>query len=266
MDLDTFNIGANDDGDDDGGSSLDDLLSQLSDDEDEDAEESGFHATDSAGFEWLSERLQGDPTAENPLDAAFDANHVLVLAPLRKRRTDGLCMDLCTPEPPTQLDVAFVSLTRSSEDLIEHWLEHESMLPANMALLCVGDQARSANSASMVSGHDAPTQITVTSTSDPSDLTRLGLAIVNTLSDWEDSGNQTVLCVHSLTAFLQYVDPQRLFRFFHLLQARIDRLDGFAHYHMDPNAHSQETIGIFTSLFDTIVRVKEDGSIEVDGD
>lgn len=251
--------------DDDEGESLDDLLSTLSDDADADDEQSSEASSDDAGFEWLSEKLQGEPD-DDPLEAAFDANHVLVLGPLRNRRTDDVCLDLCTPAPPTQLDVAFVSLTRTSEDLIEHWLDHESMLPANLALLCAGDQARSADSSSVVSRPDAPTRITVTSTPDPSDLTRLGLAIVNSLADWEDTGNQTVLCVHSLTAFLQYVDPQRLFRFFHLLQVRIDRIDGIAHYHMDPNAHSPETIGIFTSLFDTVVRVNEDGNIEVDGD
>lgn len=252
------------DGDDDGGESLDDLLSTLSDDEAD--EQSPSTSSEDAGFEWMNETLQGEPAADDPLEAAFDANHVLVLGPLSKRQTDDICIDLCTPAPPTQVDVAFVSLTRTSEDLIEHWREHESVLPANMALLCVGDQAKSADSASMVSGHNAPTEITVKSTADPSDLTRLGLAIVNSLSDWEDSDNQTVLCVHSLTAFLQYVDPQRLFRFFHLLQARIDRLGGFAHYHMDPNAHNKETIGIFTTLFDTVVRVNDDDSITVDGD
>lgn len=262
MDLDNFDLNADDEGDE---SALDDLLSQLGDDPGDDSDDPQTVPND-AGFEWLSEKLQSDSAAENPLEAAFDANHVLVLAPLQDEVTDDICIDLCTPAPPTQVDVAFVSLTRTSDDLIEHWRDHESVLPATMALLCTDDQTRSADSASTVSRHDTPTQITVKSISDPSDLTRLGITIVNTLSDWEDSANQTVLCVHSLTGFLQYVDPQRLFRFFHLLQTRIDRLDGFAHYHMDPSAHSPETVGIFTTLFDMVVRVREDGRIEVDGD
>lgn len=263
MDLDNFNTGDNDDDDE---SSLDDLLDRLSDDDTADAadeESSGTRKDTGEGFEWVSQEL--NQTDEDPLEQAYDANHVLALSPLRRRASDELCHDLCTPAPPSQLDVLFISLTRTSEDIIEHWQTHEPTLPANMAILCADDQSGATDSSQVVAGA-IPSRITIKTTPDPSDLTRLGLAVVNILSEWNDTGNQPVVCVHSLTAFLQYVDPQRLFRFFHLLQARIDRLDGYAHYHMDPTAHSQETIGIFHTLFDTIVRVDDTGTITIDQD
>jgi hypothetical protein len=93
--------------------------------------------------------------------------------------------------------------------------------------------------------------------SDPSDLTDLGITISSFLSEWDSNDNQTVACFHSLTSLLQYADPQRVFRFLHVLTEKFDSSEVVAHYHMDPSAHDQQTINTLTPLFDASVEHDE---------
>ncbi len=76
---------------------------------------------------------------------------------------------------------------------------------------------------------------------------------------WAKNQNQTVICFHSLTALIQYADLQRVFRFLHVLTARIDLIDAVAHFHMDPGAHDAQTRNTLVQLFDAVINIGEDG-------
>lgn len=242
--------------------SLDKILDRLDRTQDEqptDAE-ADTEQPDS-GFEWIADSLEDGSTGDNePLPAD---DHVLLLTPRRDHHADAACMSLATPVEPRHLNALFVSLNRTSEELLDHWQAHEQELPANLGVVPVGEQIRSTTTTNPGGEDGYPSHISITPATDPSDLTRLGITVNKLLEGWADGGHRTTMCIDSLTTFLQYVEPERLFRFLHLLQSRVDRVDGVAHYHMNPTAHDEETVNIFATLVDTVATVEDDGSISV---
>lgn len=42
-----------------------------------------------------------------------------------------------------------------------------------------------------------------------------------------------------------------------MLIKRIEAVDGFAHYHMDPTAHDEKALATLRSLFDAVVELKD---------
>lgn len=91
---------------------------------------------------------------------------------------------------------------------------------------------------------------------EPEDLTGLGIAISERLTDWQH--DESLLIFESLTVLLGHVDLKRLFRFLHVLVNRVKATGATAHYHLDPSAHDDRTVATLTSLFDTVVAY-EDG-------
>jgi|GEM_PF-431900 len=240
--------------------SLDALLDRLEQTEEKtttDSEEEPEQTE--SGFEWIADSLDEDSAnVDEPLP---DDDHVLLLTPQRDRHADAACKSLATPVEPRNLNALFVSLNRTSEQLLDHWQTHEHELPAHIGIVPVGEQIRSSTTTNAGGADGFPSEISITPASDPSDLTRLGITVNKRLEEWADGGRRTTMCIDSLTTFLQYVEPERLFRFLHLLQSRVDRVDGVAHYHMNPTAHSKETVNIFATLVDTVVTVNSDGTI-----
>ena len=104
-------------------------------------------------------------------------------------------------------------------------------------------------------GPDAP----IETVSSPNDLTGLGIRITEFLSDWADNDNRTVVCFDSLTALLQYVELDTAYEFLHIITGRMASTDAFAHFHMDPDAHDEQTVEIVTGLMDAVVEVDEEG-------
>jgi hypothetical protein len=132
-----------------------------------------------------------------------------------------------------------------------------------MAVVTLGEDTRGGGTSTTISMQNGPDAITIETVSDPSDLTRLGITLNRLLSEIATPEERTTVCVHSLTSLLQYVEPRRLFRFLHIFRGKLESLDAVAHYHLDPEAHDNQTVGVFTSLFDTVVRITDDGDLEV---
>jgi len=187
------------------------------------------------------------------------ASNILLLTPsLDSHDDDEACLDLLTVTEPTQENVLSVTFTQSATDRIDLWDAHVDERPARAGIISVGEITRSA-STDTTSTQRLVGPLTIETVSDPGDLTGLGIAVSTFLSEWGDDDNQTVACFHSLTPLLQHADLQRVFRFLHVLTGRLKTSDAVAHYHMDPNAHDQQTISTLRPLFDAIVDLDEDG-------
>jgi len=91
---------------------------------------------------------------------------------------------------------------------------------------------------------------TVERLSDSTNLSTTGIEISSLLDD--DGG--TVVCVHSLTALLEDVETERLFRFLHVLTSRIAAADAMGQFYLDAAAHDDQTIYMLRSAFDTVVQ------------
>lgn len=96
----------------------------------------------------------------------------------------------------------------------------------------------------------------------PGDLTALGITLTQYLEEWATHDHSLVVCVDSVTALLQYVDEQTAYRFMHVATNRFRAANAVAHFHLDPDAHSEQTVAKFKSVVDTVVEVG-DGDITI---
>ncbi|MCL9813153.1 DUF7504 family protein [Natranaeroarchaeum aerophilus] len=85
--------------------------------------------------------------------------------------------------------------------------------------------------------------------SDPADLSTTGIAI----SSFLDDEGGTVVCFHSLTALLEAVETEQLFRFLHVLTSRVHAADAIGQFYLDPARTDDRTIYKLRSGFDTVV-------------
>ena len=179
-----------------------------------------------------------------------DTHNVLLLAPPTDAHAEDGCVDLMTVEPPAGEDVLYVTFTESPDQRLEAWRRGtDDERPAKLGFVNVDDSSRSAVESSPAR---SGTALSVRSVSNPADLTDLGIQLDAYLAEWADDGNRTVVCFHSVTTLLQYVDLQRAFRFFHVITGRVRESDARAHYHVDPSAHDVRTMNTLMTLFGAV--------------
>ncbi|MDY6818424.1 MAG: hypothetical protein SVG88_07165 [Halobacteriales archaeon] len=102
--------------------------------------------------------------------------------------------------------------------------------------------------------------VTVRHVDSPSNLTQIGIEL-SQLPEELAAVDSTVVCVRSLTTLLQYVETEPAYRFLNLVTDRIVAMDGFGHFHIDPAAHSEQTINTLASLFDAVLEPDEQGGL-----
>ena len=203
-----------------------------------------------------------DPKTEALIEVIGDAANILLLGPLLCPADHDLCTKLTTGIAGDPDNLLLVTMTQSPDERLNAIRGYLGDLPTNTAVLNIGDSTRSGKRETIATDDDG--QITIETISDPTDLMRIGIAISKTLSNWADSGGDTVVCFHSLTALLQFVDdPKVVFRFIHVLQGQIRAAGATAHYHMDSGAHDDQVIATFRPLFDEVLTYTEDGSLTV---
>lgn len=163
-----------------------------------------------------------------------DARSVLALAGGLSPIRDDLCGALLARGPPGEVHALGVTYNRSPRG----WLDHvEASLggePASSRVIAAGGDAA------------AP----AVSVEAPEDLTGIEIAVTDRLPP--ETGTAAV-CFDSLTALLQYVDLDRAYRFVHALVERLWEVGAYAHFHLDPGAHDDETVGSLAALFDGVV-------------
>lgn len=197
----------------------------------------------------LSARLDlepGDPTA------------VLLLAPGLSEHEDPACIDLLTVINPNQQNVLSFTCTQSPTARLQAWQTHtDETIPAAATIVSVGDQSRSAGSMSSRASQSGA--LSIETVGSAGDLTKLGIVLTDQLREWAENDYQTVVCFHSLTTVLQYVELDRLFQFLHVALQRLRAADAIAHFHLDPSAHDEKTVNTLGQLFDAAVEITDHG-------
>lgn len=209
--------------------------------------------------EGVFETAGGTPPDVPLVDAIYsssvqDASAVLLLGPTRRSLDDAACSAFFRSGSVADRSVLFVSLTRSADDRLHVLEEHLKAMPERVSVVSGADRFGSETTRT-VRGEE--TTVSVEVVSDPSDLPKLGMTINKVVSGRDDD---PLMCLHSLTALLQYAETERVFRFLHLLQTR---LDVTGHYHMDAEAHDRRTVATLRPLFDAIVEYDADGHVTV---
>lgn len=193
-------------------------------------------------------------TEESLTDAVGDATTVLQLASRRESGADAVCTQLLSRVPPSELGLLYVTLLQSPVDRMDVWDRHGHGTPADAVIVAVGTAAER--------GDDDPEGARVKRVSDPTNLTKFGVTMTESLD--ELSGVQPAVCFHSLSALLQYVSVEQAFQFVSVLGNHFDAAGAHGHFHMDPAAHDAQTRATLEQVFDAIVEV-EDGEYTVVG-
>lgn len=177
------------------------------------------------------------------------------------------CCELLSVAEPVKLNVLAVTYTQSASTWATEYQQHVGSLPEQLTIISVGGRG---GEMTRSSAHGESAQPTTTSgepvieeINDPRDLTGLGIRISEHLKSWhEGKGNggatQMTLCFDSLTALLQYTDPETAFQFLHTITGRISQVGAVAHYHLTPDAHPEQTVATLSTLFDAVRDVADD--------
>lgn len=185
-----------------------------------------------------------------PPAEGVDAENVLLLQAGPRERCDRACAGHLGVPSGEEGAVIFVTLTESPDRRIGILRDHARQPPARVGVICAGESRRGATA--------KPRGVAVRTVENPGDLARLGVGISDALSSWADE-YQTTVCFHSLTALLQFVELSRVFRFIYTLGGRVASSGARAHFHLDPTVHDEQAVATLSPLFDTVVRVTDDG-------
>lgn len=114
---------------------------------------------------------------------------------------------------------------------------------SELAVITVGEGPRT-----------APDGVRHEHVSTPSDLTGLGIAIDESLTALEPPIG---ICVDSVTAMLQYVEFATAYEFLHVIASQIRQSGARVHFHVDPQAHDEQSLAALTSLVEARVSAAE---------
>ncbi|EMA36679.1 DUF7504 family protein [Halobiforma nitratireducens] len=89
-------------------------------------------------------------------------------------------------------------------------------------------------------------------------LDGIGETISRVIAEHNDPGTDVTLAFDVLSELLAKSDLETLFKFLHLLTARIESADAFSHFYCDPETKSTPTINLISELFDLCLSASDD--------
>lgn len=199
--------------------------------------------------------------AEALIEIIDDAPNVLLVGPAGIPVEHDICTKLCDVERDGERRRLLITTEQTAEERLESLRPYTNEPYDDTTIIVVGNQARSNNRTEPTTQQIGGETVKIETLHDPNDLTRLGVLINKYLGSGESS---PVICFHTLNSLLQFVGIEKLFRFLHILQARVRSVDGQAHYQIDPGHLEMEAVQTLQPLFDFTVKYAEDGAISVD--
>lgn len=89
-------------------------------------------------------------------------------------------------------------------------------------------------------------------------LPALGETISRVMAEHEEPGVRLSVSFEILTDLVRSRDLEQVFRFMHLLTARLDSADALAHSYFDPDAKAGPTLNLLSELFDLQIEAEDD--------
>ncbi|MFB6118003.1 hypothetical protein [Halosegnis sp.] len=104
----------------------------------------------------------------------------------------------------------------------------------------------------------AAADVRVVSVRQPNDLTGIGIHFSQLYERFHDAGVQQVRTgVVGVSTLLLYTDLRPVFRFLHVMTARVEQAEGLGVFLIDPGAHDEQAMSTLTQLFDGRIDVEE---------
>lgn len=204
----------------------------------------------------MSERAGSAEDDKPDLSDLSGVSNVLVLAPSLGGHGGEVCLDLLSQTPPSETNVLTITYTDTPQEWVERWLDNSGASPVRGGIVSIGQADASIDDPSWA----------VKTVENPSDLTGIGIELSELLSGMAtaaDDSEHIAVCFNGITSLLQYADLQRAFRFLHVVTGRVKTVGGIGHYHLDPEAHDPQTLATLKGLFDAVIEVEADGSINI---
>ncbi|MEZ3114404.1 hypothetical protein RYH80_00485 [Halobaculum sp. MBLA0147] len=183
------------------------------------------------------------------------SRNVFVLAPVMSDAKTDACFELCTEQPPEEIDLIKVVYRDTAVSVIDEWLEHTGTTPATTVIVGVDDRAQS-SALDEVDADELDGQVELL-TANPNDLTGLSMTLNNALAELGKTDNDLYVCFDSLTALLQFVDTDSAYRFLHMFTGQLRKAGAVAHFHASPNAHDPQTLSQMKTTFDELIEAGE---------
>lgn len=124
--------------------------------------------------------------------------------------------------------------------------------PDRIGVVAVDPMTRGASADGSGAGPNGE-NVSVSTVSNASNLTRIGVAITEYLDDWNTEGRRLVCHFDSVTTLLRYTDQQRAYQFLHPLTHHLTVADAVGLYYLHIPAHEERTIHRLAQLFDALV-------------
>jgi len=222
-------------------------------------------ASEAEGRDEPFEEFATEAKTDAMLEIIGNTSNLLLVGPLLCPADYDLCSRLIRAGNEDLANLLLVTYTESPDTRLDVLEAYPGNLPDDVVVIDAGGSTTSrveSTGTDQIRSGDAATIETISS---PTNIQRLGITISQYVAEWASTEGDTLICFHSLSPLLQTVeDTQRVFRFLNTLFGRVQSADAYAHYHLDPDAHDQETISTFRPMFDEIVTFDEDGSLRID--
>lgn len=191
--------------------------------------------------------------AANPnADTRLHPRNTLLLRSAIEEDVMGDCIEQVDESTGRPSSVVLVTLDQNPVRILQPWLDRAgAKTPTHITLIHWG--AESPLERPSIEP-PADLELTITSVPSPGNLTQLGVAISNVLGEWGESGVRPVVCFRSITAILQYADPQTVYQFLNAMTDQVHAVGGTGHYHLDPASYDDKTVHRLASMFDETVR------------
>lgn len=204
----------------------------------------------------MAERSESDDESNPELAALSDISNALMLSPSLGGAGNDLCLDLLSQTQPSETNVLTITYRHTPQEWVDDWTSHVGPSPVRGGIVAVGQADDTVDDPSWA----------VKTVENPQDLTGIGIELSELLSGMAtaaDEDEEIAVCFNGITPLLQYADLQRAFRFLHVVTGRVKTVDGVGHYHLDPEAHDQQTLATLKGLFDAVVELEDDGNMSV---
>ncbi|WP_256295836.1 DUF7504 family protein [Haloarchaeobius salinus] len=171
---------------------------------------------------------------------------VLLLDEMAEDEVGEHCDGLMGGPPADRRAELVVSFPEDVTDRLDFGSLSGGRQPTKRGIVTVGETMQAAGAGRP----DFSEPIVEQTVADPTDLQRLGEVISQFCGVWDDAGYDIVVCFDSLTELLDANDPEVVFQFCHVLSGRLESVGAVAHFHLDPNAHSQQLQLTFEQILD----------------
>ncbi|GAA0661215.1 hypothetical protein GCM10009020_01700 [Natronoarchaeum mannanilyticum] len=180
------------------------------------------------------------------------------MAPASDPADDRACVDLLTFDDPRRENVLSVTLSQTPAERLALWKrEGDGTIPNRAAVV---DGCASSTDAERAAVAEEVSELSVDVLSDTAGPMELALTIGQYLGEWAEDSERTLACIHSLSELLDSFARGEVVQLINALDARLEATDAVAHYHLDPEAHDEQTVADVRPLFDAVVEhAPEDG-------